>query len=195
VGRFNLARPAGRFVRAVTSTAKRGAASLKAEYESGKRGDESPTTPIWATPKEQCDAVVRLLRSARSAPTSPEADLGADLDADADEVASVLRGVDWSGVRAATAQRTSDAAKAMRSMAEQVDWAKVQPVAAHVSSALIAAVATGQIGVGGRVGSMVVRAIADQAGLAQRVAVTLDADDAPLPPDFRQVIDVTAEEA
>jgi hypothetical protein len=80
-------------------------------------------------------------------------------------------------------------------MAEQVDWAKVQPVAAHVSSALIAAVATGQIGVGGRVGSMVVRAIADQAGLAQRVAVTLDADDAPLPPDFRQVIDVTAEEA
>jgi hypothetical protein len=175
----------------MTSTAKRSAASLKAEYESGKRGDESPVAPIWATPKEQCDAVVRLLRSTRSAPPAS----GDELDADATEVAKVLRGVDWAGVRAATAQRTSDATRAMRTMAEQVDWAKVQPVAAHVSSALIAAVASGQIGVGGRVGSMVARAIADQAGLAQRVAVTLDAEEAPLPPDFRHVIDVTAEEA
>jgi hypothetical protein len=60
---------------------------------------------------------------------------------------------------------------------------------------LIAAVASGQIGVGGRLGSTVVRAIADQAGLAQRVASTLDAEHAPLPPDFRDAIDVTAQEA
>jgi hypothetical protein len=187
VARFNVAGSAGRLARA----AKRSAAALKAEYESGKRGDDSPVTPIWPTPKEQLDAVLALFRSPRpEAPRSAE-----ELDAEADEVADALRGVDWSGVRAATAQRTSDAARAMRSMAEQVDWAKVQPIAAHVSSALIAAVATGQIGVGGRLGSTVVRAIADQAGLAQRVAQALDAEHAPMPPDFRDAIEVTAEEA
>jgi hypothetical protein len=170
--------------------AKQKAAALKAEYESGKRGDDAPVAPIWPTPKEQLDAVVKLFPSARSAsPASAE-----ELDADAGNVAEALRGVDWAGVRAATAQRTNDATRAMRSMAEQVDWAKVQPVAAHVSSALIAAVATGQIGVGGRLGSTVVRAIADQAGLAQRVAQKLGAEEVPLPPDFRKAIDVTADE-
>jgi hypothetical protein len=187
VARFQIARRAGRLARA----AKQSAAALKAEYESGKRGDESPVAPIWPTPKEQLDAVVALLPSARSA-SAPSAE---ELDADAGEVAQALRGVDWAGVRAATAQRTNDATRAMRSMAGQVDWAKVQPIAAHVSSALIAAVATGQIGVGGRLGSTVVRAIADQAGLAERVAQKFGTEEAPLPPDFRHAIDVTAEEA
>ena len=194
MARFNLGRSAGRLVRVVTDTdwtakAKERAAALKAEYESGRRGDESPATPIWPTPKEQLDTVLGLLRSVRSTPPSSTA----QLDADADDVAKTLRGVDWAGVRAATSQRTSDATRAMRTMADQVDWAKVQPVAAQVSSALIAAVATGHIGVGGRLGSTVARAIANQAGLAQRVAVTLDDQKAPLP-DFRQAIDVTAKE-
>jgi hypothetical protein len=183
-------------VRAVTTVgwkakAKESAASLKAEYEAGKVGEESPPTPIWPTPKEQLDRVLGLFRSARSAPVSSSE----ELDADAGKVAQALRGVDWAGVRAATSTRTSDAARAARAMADQVDWAKVQPVAARVSSAMIAAVASGRIGVGGPLGSMVVRTIADQAGLGQRVAQTFENEQVPLPPDFRHVIDTTAQDA
>jgi hypothetical protein len=79
----------------------------------------------------------------------------------------------------------------MKAMADQVDWAKVQPVAAQVSSALIAAVASGRLPVGGRLTSTVARAIVDQGGLAQRVGQTVES----LPPDFREVIDTTATEA
>jgi hypothetical protein len=83
----------------------------------------------------------------------------------------------------------------MRDMAAQVDWAKVQPVAAQVSSALIAAVASGRLPVGGRLTTTVARAIADQGGLAQRVAQTLDQNRSALPPDFRQAIGTTSTEA
>jgi hypothetical protein len=191
VARIDPARAAGRFVRAVKSgdwkaKAKQGADSLKAEYKAGKVGEESAPTPIWPTPKEQLDRVLGLFRSPKPVPE--------DLDAEADQVAVALRGVDWAGVRAATATRTGDAARAARTMAAQVDWAKVQPVAARVSSALIAAVASGRLGVGGPLGSMVVRTIADQSGLAQRVAQNLENEQAPLPPDFRDVIDTTARE-
>ncbi|MCU1368678.1 MAG: hypothetical protein JWN39_4317, partial [Ilumatobacteraceae bacterium] len=37
--------------------AKTIAASLKAEYEAGKQGDEAPAAPIWATPKQQLDGL------------------------------------------------------------------------------------------------------------------------------------------
>ena len=80
----------------------------------------------------------------------------------------------------------------MRDMADQVDWAKVQPVAAQVSSALIAAVASGQIPMGGMLGSTVVRTIVNQGGLAQKVADSINDHNTPLPPDFRAVIDTTA---
>ena len=80
----------------------------------------------------------------------------------------------------------------MRTMAKEVDWAKVQPVAAKVSSALMAAVASGQLGVGGRLGTTVARAIINDRNLAQRVSTELVKHEQPLPPDFRNVIDVTA---
>jgi hypothetical protein len=140
---------------------KEGAAVLKAEYDAGRRGDDPPP--------------------------APETD--SELDADANDVAEALRGVDWAQVRADTARRTGDAARAMKAMADQVDWAKVQPVAAQVSSALIAAVASGRLPVGGRLTNTVARAITDQ-GLAQRVAAKLPQP----PPDFRQVIDTTGTE-
>ena len=174
--------------------AVRAAASLKAEYQAGKAGDESPAAPIWPTAKEQLDAVVKMLTSAKSSPPQI-APTDAELDADAAEVAVALRGVDWASVRSTTAERTGGARRAMREMADQVDWAKAQPVAAQVSSALIAAVASGQIGVGGRLGSTVARAIVDQGGLAQRVAANLNEETTQMPPDFRQVIDSTATEA
>jgi len=188
---------AGRDVGSATAAkwkarAKQAAASLKAEYEAGKSGDEAPPRPIWPSPKEQLDALLGLLRANRSAPAAQPSE---NLEADVEEVTKALRGVDWSGVRAATAERTSDATRAMRAMAEQVDWAKVQPVAAQVSSALIAAVASGQIRVGGRLGSTVARAIADQGGLGQRVAEHLDDATAPVPLEFRRVIDTTGTES
>ena len=88
-------------------------------------------------------------------------------------MAQAVRGIDWTAVREATSQRTSAVAQRMRAMAEEVDWGKVQPVAARLSSALIAAVASGQLRVGGPLGAMVARAIADQAGFGDRVAQQL----------------------
>jgi hypothetical protein len=192
VARFDPARTAGRWVKAVkdgvlTDRAKQGAAALKAEYDAGRQGDDRPVESIWPTPAQQLDAVMAKLRSLRRTPPAPDT----ELDADAQEVVSALGTVDWGQVKAETARRTGDAARAMKAMADQVDWAKVQPVAAQVSSALIAAVASGRLPVGGRLTSTVARAILDQGGLAQRVGQTVDS----LPPDFRQVIDTTSTEA
>ncbi len=144
------------------------AQKLKAEYEAGKRGDPETVHDDQDKPATESD------------------------EADAEQVAEAMRGVDWAKVRAATSERGADAAAAMRTMAKEVDWAKVQPVAAKVSSALIAAVASGQLGVGGRVGSTVARAIINDRNLAQRVSTQLVKYEQPMPPDFRNVIDVTA---
>ena len=191
-------KPVRRVVRAVTTTkwgakAKEVAASLKAQHAAGRDGDESPAVPVWPTPKEQFEALKHLFH------TSPKPDVpavgDAPLDGDAEEVADALRRVDWTEVRAATAERTSDVARTMRSLADQVDWAKVQPVAAQVSSALIAAVAAGRIPVGGRLGPMVVRAITDQNNLGKRVATHLAESPSGTPPDFRGVIETTATES
>jgi hypothetical protein len=178
-----------------TGKAKEGFASVKAEFEAGQRGDETPVQNLWASPQEQLESVLGLLRRAKAAapPASTDTATATEAEADAGEVASVLQSVDWAAVRSATAVRAGDATRAARAMAEQVDWGKVQPAAARVSSALIAAVASGQLRVGGPVGSMLARTIVDQGGLAERVAATLQAEQAPLPPDFRgDVIDTTA---
>ena len=213
-GPSGAARRLARSVRATDwkGRVKQAAQTLKDEYEAGKRGDDAPAQPIWASPKEQLDGVLGLLRSAAAsvgssassassasgepgepAPTEPVDD--ATMAADADQVAEALRGVDWSTVSAAAAERTSDAARTVKAMADQVDWARVQPVAAQVSSALIAAVASGQLGVGGRLGSTVARAIVDQGGLGQQVAKRVNAQQLAVPNDLRRIIDSTAREA
>ena len=148
------------------------AQKLKAEYEAGKRGD------LDRDPKNKTEP-------------NPEAAAKSDA-ADAEQVAEAMRGVDWAKVRAATSERSADAAAAMRTMAKEVDWAKVQPVAAKVSSALMAAVASGQLGVGGRLGGTVARAIINDRNLAQRVSSELVKHEQPLPPDVRNVIEVSA---
>jgi hypothetical protein len=170
--------------------AKQAAASLKAEYEAGKRGDDTPPEPIWPSPRQQLDALLALWTSKPAPPDEAE-----EGEADAEEVASAMRGIDWASVRAATSERTGEAARVMRSAAEHVDWAKVQPVAAQVSSALIAAVASGRLPVGGRLGSTVARTIIDQGGLAQRVALQLRDEPTAMPPDFRRAIETTATES
>jgi hypothetical protein len=110
--------------------------------------------------------------------------------ADVEELTTLIGGVDWAGVRSATAARTTETAQAVRALAGQVDWAAVQPVAAQASSALIAAVATGQLPVGGRIGSMVARAMIDQGGLGQRLGRQVLADQGAARPELRQVIEV-----
>ena len=194
-------KPVRRLTRAVTTTkwaakAKAVAASLKEQHAAGLAGDDSPAVPVWPTPREQLEAVKHLFRSAPKLEPAAVVEQGDDtsLDSDADEVAEALRGVDWTQVRAATAERTNDVARTMRSLADHVDWAKVQPVAAQVSSALIAAVAAGRIPVGGRLGPIVVRAITDQNNLGRRVAANLEHTSTPVPPDFRGIIEATATE-
>ncbi len=197
-------KPVRRLARAVTTTkwaakAKEVAASLKEQHAAGLAGDDSPAVPVWPTPREQLEAVKHLFRTApqhEPATTVEHVEHVDDtgFDRDADEVAEALRGVDWTQVRAATAERTNDVARTMRSLANHVDWAKVQPVAAQVSSALIAAVAAGRIPVGGRLGPIVVRAITDQNNLGRRVAANLEHTSTPVPPDFRGIIEATATE-
>lgn len=108
---------------------------------------------------------------------------------DAAEVAEAVRSVDWAAVRTATADRAGDAAAAARAMAAEVDWKRLQPVAVDLSTALIAAVASGRLPLGGRLGAGVARAIIDD-GVASRVANALG----DRPPDFSHVIDTTGQE-
>ena len=131
-------------------------------------------------------------RKGRDGETGEIGDAAAS-DADVEAVAVAMRGVDWSRVKAATAARTGAAAKRMKTMAGDVDWAKVQSGAAVVSSALIAAVASGQIPVKGPVTGPIARAIINDGNLAARVNAVM-ARAGTTPPDFRQVIDTTATE-
>jgi hypothetical protein len=174
----------------VMNKAKRVTASLKEQFDAGRQGDDSPVTPVWPSAHDQLAALKRLF-GAHSSPADRSDD---ELDDEAAEVAEALRGVDWTDVRAATAERTGDVARSMRSMADNVDWGKVQPVAAQVSSALIAAVASGRIPVGGPLGPLVARAIRDQNNLGRRVADNLHRTPANVPPDFRGAIEATATE-
>ena len=192
-------KPLRRVARAVTTTdwgarAKQVAASLKAQHAAGRDGDDSPAEPVWPTPKEQLEGLKKLFRpvSPNDAPSAVDVPDDKRLDDDATQVADALRRVDWAQVKAATTERTSDVARTMRSMADHVEWSKVQPVAAQVSSALIAAVAAGRIPLGGQLGSIVARAIADQNSLGRRVAANFAKTAINAPPDFRGVIETTA---
>jgi hypothetical protein len=180
---------------------KHAASTLKAEYEAGKRGDDAPAEPIWPSPREQLAGLLALWRPRDVTPTPVADDVVADdvvaddeVEVEAQEVATAMRGVDWAAVRAATSERTSEAARVMKSAAEHVDWAAVQPVAAQVSSALIAAVASGRLGIGGRLGSTVARTIIDQGGLAQRVAHQLRDQPAAMPVEFKGIIEASSRE-
>ncbi len=191
-----------RVARAVTTTdwgtrAKQVAASLKAQHAAGRDGDDSPAEPVWPTPKEQLEALKSLFRAVPPNDGPNEGVIPDEhiLDDDAAQVADALRRVDWTQVKAATTERTNDVARTMRSMADHVEWSKVQPVAAQVSSALIAAVAAGRIPIGGQLGSVEARAIADQNSLGRRVAANLEQTSTNAPPDFRGVIEATATES
>ena len=186
--------------------AKLAASTLKAEYEAGKRGDDTPAAVLWSSPIAQFDAFLTLLGSTRAqaAPVEPVAAEPATAEsvepvtaaateaveaAEAAEVTRLLGEVDWAAVRESAGSRSADAVQAVKAMSAQVDWAKVQPVAAQASSALIAAVAAGKLPVGGRTGALVARAMLDQGGLGQRVGRQM-AGQVRVSPDLRRAIDI-----
>ena len=229
----------------ITQRASEAAKSLKAEFNAGQQGDETPPVPIWAGPKGQFEAIMALLRDANNVTPDGNAggsqarsdggevrsdggevqgdgdgdearsdggDLradGGDLRADGDEaqgergdgsvansddqlaVSQAIARVDWSKVRSTTSERSGEATRMMRSMAQQVDWAKLGPAATKVSSALIAAVASGQLPVGGRMGGQVARAIDNQGGLGQQVGQAMQGRQQPMPEGFSSVIETT----
>lgn len=193
--------------------AKLAASTLKAEYEAGKRGDDTPAAVLWSSPIAQFDAFLVLLGSTRAqaapvepvtpkpgtaepvtaepvAGVAPEAAAAEAVEAaEAAEVTRLLGEVDWAAVRESAGSRSADAVQAVKAMSAQVDWAKVQPVAAQASSALIAAVAAGKLPVGGRTGALVARAMLDQGGLGQRVGRQM-AGQVRVSPDLRRAIDI-----
>ena len=193
--------------------AKLAASTLKAEYEAGKRGDDTPAAVLWSSPIAHFDAFLALLGSTRAqaapvepvtpkpgtaepvtaeplAGVAPEAAAAEAVEAaEAAEVTRLLGEVDWAAVRESAGSRSADAVQAVKAMSAQVDWAKVQPVAAQASSALIAAVAAGKLPVGGRTGALVARAMLDQGGLGQRVGRQM-AGQVRVSPDLRRAIDI-----
>ncbi|MEI6496517.1 MAG: hypothetical protein WCO88_07575 [Actinomycetota bacterium] len=197
--------------------AKQAADTLKTEYEAGKRGDDSPSPKLWgnapAPPTEgaaatdddatevtelteltEVTAVTEVANQAEVTEVADQAEVTEVTEvtdqADVDELTELVEGIDWAAVRASTAARAADTTQTVRTLAGNVDWDAVQPLAAQVSSALIAAVAAGQLPIGGRIGGIVARAMVDQGGLGQRLGRQVLADQKVARPELRQVIDV-----
>lgn len=168
-----LGRLAARLVNAVEpATAKVRATEfaqrLKAEYERGLADERAAGTP----PPADSDA-----GDAADGASGPPTE-----DDEVNAVAAALRSVDWTKVRTAAGGHSSEARERMRSLAKDVDWGKVKSGAAVVSSALIAAVAAGQIPLGGRLAGPVARAILNDADLAAKVSGAMGRD--AQPPDL-----------
>ncbi len=186
----------------LTARAKAAMETLKAEYEAGKRGDDAPSAVLWAPPRQQLESFVGMLSALRPGARASSADSAGPSDADdtvvaspetlaadADELSGMLGKVDWVAVRESASNRSADATRAVRSMAAQVDWERVQPMARQASSLLIAAVASGQLPVAGRTGTLVARAMLDQGGLGERVGRQV-LQQTTLRPELRTVIEV-----
>ena len=162
------------FLRRATERMKVASVTLKDEYRKGREGDNSPVQRIGPN---AIDAIKAWLASdAEEVPQgAPLADAhtAADQEAtdavEAAEVADLLGRVNWNNVSGAA--RDTAAAQRMKDLADKVDWAAAKPVAARVAAALIAAAAAGELGgMQGAAGRYVARTIANEMGLADRVA-------------------------
>lgn len=178
------------FLRKAAERARHAADALRDEYRKGKDGDESPVQPI--APSAIDVIKVWMSRSGESGPDSvgsdeanvsgatdtPSAPSGIATDPDettqaASQVAALLAKANWRSV--AEAARDNAAAQRMRELAEQVDWAAAKPVAARLATVLIAAAAAGELGgLQGASGRYVARTVANELGLADRVAHLLN---------------------
>ena len=192
------------FLRRIGDRAKRAAGTLKDEYRKGLEGDESPVQRIapsaidvikaWMSTADTDDDPV----STGNDSGSDKADAnGSDHDAsggdDAGAVADLLGRADWRKVSAAV--RDSQTTQRMRDLAAQVDWDAAKPVAARVASALIAAAAAGELGgLQGSAGRYVARTIANEAGMAEKVAERLKQNRSQPSRSLVRYIDTTATE-
>ena len=192
-------------LRRITDRTKAAADTLKDEYRKGLDGDESPTQRIGPTAvdvikswmarnveetdevsPDQADTVIDEGSPNAERVRAPEGD-------DAREVADLLGRADWSKVSAAV--RDHQATQRMRDLAAQVDWSAAKPVAARVASVLIAAAAAGELGgLQGTAGRYVARTIANETGLADRVAQRLAQQRTPQNESLVAYIDTTATE-
>lgn len=199
---------AGGFLRKAAERARQAADALRDEYRKGKEGDESPVVPIapsaidvikvWMAKSddhagdesvggESVDASINDL-SADDAPSEQD-------DARAvSQVAALLGDVNWN--RVSDAVRDNAATQRMRDLASQVDWAAAKPVAARVASVLIAAAAAGELGgLQGATGRYVARTIANEMGLAEKVAQRINSQRTEQNRPMVDYIETTASEA
>ncbi len=168
----------GGIARRLTQRARESARVLREEFDKGARGEsDGPTPVLWDRPTfEHLKSVLRANRAPAptatpSGPTGeppgPDTPGALSDEAAADEVSMVLERIDWRGVTtaAAAADRASDVAERLRSLAGEVDWERMRPVAGKVATALVAAAATGHLGrLSGTTAQAVARAInGDQA--------------------------------
>ena len=196
-----LGRLAARLVNAAEPTVEKVKASdfaqkLLTEFERGREGEAEPSAEPPADPS--ADPNASAAPDASTASAQPNASTAA-ADAtdtpppsatdDVDSLVDALSSVDWAKVRAAASEKGSGVATSMKKMAADVDWGKVQSGAAVVSSALIAAVASGQLPIGGRLAGPVARAILNDADLASKVSSRLKGDEQP--PDLRDRVQGT----
>lgn len=168
----------GGLLRRIGDRAKRAAATLKDEYRKGIDGDDSPVQHIGPTAVDVIKSWLARVDNGADDVQAAEAGDATDAEAprsdgdDAVAVADLLDRADWR--RVSEAVRDSQATQRMRDLASQVDWQAAKPVAARVASALIAAAAAGELGgLQGSAGRYVARTIANEAGLAEKVAERL----------------------
>lgn len=175
----------GGFLQRAAERARQMGESLRDEYRRGTEGDTSPVQPIAPTAGD-------VLRRWSGDGESTTDDEPGEPD-EAGEVADLLQRVDWSSVRRSVTD--SDAVARMRDLAAQVDWRAARPVAASVASALIAAAASGQIG-GSKVqiGRYLARTLANETGLAERVAQRIAGQPGESSTALVRYIDTTASE-
>ena len=185
----------GGFLRRANARMRTAAGALKDEYRKGTEGDDSPVQPIAPN---AIDIIKNWLAADDDAAEPADGTAGEATpdgpDADADEVADLLGRVDWQKVSGTV--RDTAAAQRMRDLADRVDWAAARPVAARVAAALIAAAAAGELGVvQGATGRYVARTIANEAGLADRVAQRIRGNHSAQTKPLVAYIDTTATEA
>jgi hypothetical protein len=194
----------GGFLQRAAERAKQASAALREEYRKGTEGDTSPVQPIaptagevfkrWAASEaEEPDTPAPNESAAGESSTGNETGTGTGTE-EADEVADLLRGVDWDAVRRSVSDSATVAR--MRDLASQVDWRTARPVAARVAAALVAAAASGQVGRSKvQIGRYVARTIANETGLAERVAQRITGESTPSSAALVRYIDTTASEA
>jgi hypothetical protein len=199
----------GGFLRRAAERARTAADALRDEYRKGKEGDTSPVQSIapsaidvikaWMTRDdtngdeagEHTTPESPGTAAATAGGPSEEAGAGDDDAQAAAQVASLLGKVNWH--RVSDAVRDNAATQRMRELAGEVDWAAAKPVAARVASVLIAAAAAGELGgLQGATGRYVAKTIANEMGLAEKVAQRLREQRTPQSAPLMGYIDTTA---